>query len=107
MSDKAKHTPGPWGVPDTGTALGYVGVSAGDQFRWKGMIAQCDAGNYVRSQQEGLANAYLIAAAPDLLEALTVIAAQCGPYAEAGKTQLDYATIGNLARAAIAKAESK
>lgn len=34
------------------------------------MIAQVDAGNMARSQKEGLANARLIAAAPDLLAAL-------------------------------------
>jgi hypothetical protein len=37
-----------------------------------------------------------------LVAALEAIATQCGPYAENGKAQLDYATIGNIARASLA-----
>lgn len=61
------HTPGPWGVPDTGTQLGYVTISKGTPGSWQGIVAQADAGNYARGQSEGLANACLIAAAPELL----------------------------------------
>lgn len=66
-------TPGPWGVPDEGTHEGRVRVSAGRPGEWNGMVADCDAGNYARSQSEGLANARLIAAAPDLLAAVREI----------------------------------
>lgn len=61
-----KHTPGPWGVPDSGTSSGSVLISQGSPAGWTGAIAWADAGNYARGQQEGLANAHLIAAAPDL-----------------------------------------
>jgi len=52
---------------------------------------------------EEAANARLIAAAPELLAALETIGAQCGDFAVV-EPALDYATIGNIARAAIAKA---
>ena len=48
-------------------------------------------------------NMALYAAAPDLLAALVKIATQCGDFAEV-QPALDYATIGNIARDAIAKA---
>lgn len=65
------HTPGPWGIPDVGTATGRVMISqGGPHSNWKGMIAEADAGGYARSQSEGLANAKLIAAAPILLQFL-------------------------------------
>lgn len=45
-------------------------VSAGTQLTgYNGLIATVDAGDYARSKEEGLANARLIAAAPELLEA--------------------------------------
>jgi hypothetical protein len=47
--------------------------------------------------RQAVANARLIAAAPDLLEALREIAT-------ADYTRIDVATLGNIARAAIAKA---
>ena len=63
----SKHTPGPWAMPDSGQGrISKVGVNGG----WDGMIATADCGDYARSRSEGLANARLIAAAPDLLEAL-------------------------------------
>lgn len=37
---------------------------------WDGMIANVDAGCYARSEAEGIANATLIAAAPDMFYAL-------------------------------------
>lgn len=51
-------------------------------------------------------NARLIAAAPELRAALETIARQCGPYAER-EPALDYASIGNIARFALAHLERK
>lgn len=63
----SKHTPGPWAMPDSGKGrISKVGANGG----WDGLIATADCGDYARSKSEGLANARLIAAAPDLLEAL-------------------------------------
>lgn len=50
-------------------------------------------------------DAHLFRAAHELLAALEMIAKQCGPYAEV-QPALDYASIGNIARAAIANARS-
>lgn len=62
-----QHTPGPWAMPDSGQGrISKVGANGG----WGGMIATADCGDYARSRAEGLANARLIAAAPDLLELL-------------------------------------
>ena len=47
--------------------------------------------------------ARLARCAPDLAAALTTIAEQCGPYATRGPA-LDYASIGNIARAALVAA---
>lgn len=70
MSD-AKFTKGPWNLPDVGTARGSVLVSRGGPHSdWKGMVCSVDAGNYAASAEEGLANAHLIAAAPEMYEAI-------------------------------------
>ena len=62
-----QHTPGPWAMPDSGQGrISKVGANGG----WDGLIATADCGDYARSKVEGLANARLIAAAPELLEAL-------------------------------------
>lgn len=62
-----KHTPGPWAMPDSGQGrISKVKANGG----WDGLIATADCGDYARSRSEGLANARLIAAAPELLEAL-------------------------------------
>lgn len=100
----AKHTPGPWlREGNTVYALMHFGFRKGvEQFKnrfWAGVYKDREV-----SEEEREANAILIAAAPELLEAL-----QMG-YAET----MDYIRLNNLgaennhwlvlARAAIAKA---
>lgn len=68
-----KHTPGPWLVigSEVFTGLGAEnaeGIASRSDEGW--MIADCDAGSL--SLDEVKANTALIAAAPDLLEALEV-----------------------------------
>jgi hypothetical protein len=103
MSNKSKHTPGPW------TALP-------DKEGWtiqSGQYRVCEVPN-VNHFPQNEANARLIAAAPDLLEALGKITA----YAEAHQfdflaVELDYCPdwvapyrhIADTARAALAKAQ--
>lgn len=70
-SNQHQHTPGPWDLPNAAARHGSVLVSARRGDSWDGMIATCDAGDYARSAAEGLANARLIAAAPDLLASLS------------------------------------
>ena len=90
----AQHTPGPWTM-DRGTPLVVMD-------RRGAYVAQCDGiSATIGSTEEMIANANLIAAAPDLLAALKAIVGECD-----GGTH-DGGTIGmNLARAAIAKAEA-
>jgi len=66
----SKHTPGPWTANeefDDGESLG-IAITAG---RLGQVVRVFDVG------QEGFANAHLIAAAPDLLEALQNLTACC------------------------------
>jgi len=61
-----KHTPGPWHFSKvhnfTGTHVSYIKSD-------KKQLAQTRTDDYNSTEQETLANASLIAAAPDLLEA--------------------------------------
>ena len=87
-----KHTPGPWTANEPNEkALRYawsVWPEEGSGFARIATVTQCD-------EQE--ANAHLIAAAPDLLEALYQIATY-------DPTKWDAVTLGNIAREAIVKA---
>ncbi len=84
--EKAKHTPGPWRVGDAGrTIFQPVGIKA---------VAYCDKTENFR------ANARLIAAAPDLLEALERILG-------AARGTMDEVRARHEARAAIAKAKGE
>ncbi len=89
----ARHTPGPWKT--------HVGAS------WQVVTVFGQDGKYigkldaypVRDLGTNDANAKLIAAAPDMLEALRQIATY-------DPTKLDAATLGNIARDALVKATS-
>lgn len=61
-----KHTPGPWVTKREGFSTVYVEARIGGG--WIQEVAACGPTDAGREQQE--ANASLIAAAPDLLEAL-------------------------------------
>jgi hypothetical protein len=91
MSEQ-KHTPGPWQVAhdwhDEDESLDYMRVVADS----------CVIANTILED-----DARLIAAAPELLEALKLIA----EWADSGRHEEDFSAIGNKARAAIAKAEGK
>ena len=91
----AKHTPGPWAYHNTPTPFIYVNA---------GGLPICQiytSTAHGQSMGEQFANARLIAAAPELLEALKACAAVC-----AGETTNKRGLISALeqARAAIAKA---
>lgn len=105
--DEFKGTPGPWPSPSF-TCAPYS-IWCGDT-----QIATCrwtdDDGRTqrecVQNDSESRANAKLIAAAPDLLEALqeaALLLEACGPVLEqSGSPQYNYGS--KMARAAIAKA---
>lgn len=60
-----KHTPGPWIVPDDGT----IGTVADSQGRVVAQAQQVTSADRHTDHAERRANAQLIAAAPELLEA--------------------------------------
>ena len=66
MSDKTKHTPGPWRTKREGFSTVYVEARIDGGLIQE--VAACGPTEAGLEQQE--ANARLIAAAPDLLEAL-------------------------------------
>lgn len=84
-------TPGPWAYTPTVSLSDRPDLPCVvDEFRL--VVAQCwDDGH---TEDECEANARLIAAAPELLEALELVAKRCGPRSQDGA----------IARAAIAKA---
>ena len=91
-----KHTPGPWKI---GKFLRVYGGEK-DHFGGQMLIANVNGGRV--GGGDGDANARLIAAAPDLLEALKGWTAWAGDGSD--NEELTYIT---RARAAIAKAEGE
>ena len=76
---KAKHTPGPWRIDIVGR---HVGIRCGEAFHAGGTLAGgdrwitevvCSFDVHEMSNETSRANARLIAAAPDLLEALKLM----------------------------------
>jgi hypothetical protein len=89
-----KHTPGPWEIePNAGK-----GAWISNDFGWAALALGNDHDN-------ARANARLIAAAPDLLEALTALANGVDFNIKNGSCPLDLGVRLKKARAAIAKAE--
>ena len=97
----SKHTSGPWHVSKTGFSRKQpcpTVYAADDELRY---IAFCDDGLNFGNATDNLANAHLIAAAPDLYEACL----QALTHIEVDETThgRNFAA-GNVIRAAIAKA---
>lgn len=95
----SQHTPGPWGAYQLKGHEGsdFWWISAGNRNGWKGA-------SYMQvSGQIGEANARLIAAAPELLEALEQAADYLAEFFEEGREH----RVIKLADAAIAKAEGR
>lgn len=104
----SKHTPGPWSVPhsadeESGCSCGYV---FSESQRGFGAVATVPFGGEDENYPLAKANAKLIAAAPDLLEALQ-------PFLDFADRELDLhgdvipESIIEAARAAIAKAKGE
>ena len=99
----SKHTPGPWSItPDAPTQVEADGI-------WVGDASRREVGS-----EQALANARLISAAPDLLEALgearKALAVLINPGAEYASVQAVFAQATATearARAAIAKARGE
>lgn len=106
------HTPGPWAANTiaqlesrTGLSRRDLGFSTGNSIistvedKWVG-LAQVATHTERYKSGEGVANAHLISAAPDMLEAITAILLFVKP------TKANAAAL-NAARAAVAKAEGR
>ena len=98
----SKHTPGPWEVKPYAWQRGNVSVFAPKFGRapYGACVAYTPCSDGVGGAEGALANARLIAAAPELLEALKRIDEMC-----AAPPNFSDATMQEIARAAIAKAE--
>jgi len=95
---EAKHTPGPWCIGDSDLPVSQMAVMQAEPARKHSTIARMSKG--VQPFEEISANLKLMAAAPDLLEALQALELLFSPLA---KDSTQAVWIGK-ARAAIAKA---
>jgi hypothetical protein len=103
MENKTQHTPGPW-IAHTA----HESLRVPDSVNAECGLHVCDVASYGAAPSQRHANAHLIAAAPDLLEALNYIEAVCRAKAGARNGTVDLADLrefASIARAAIAKAE--
>lgn len=95
----AAHTPGPWFIDrdgiDFGTSTEYHVIEGG-----KGFLDPGDGMGFRVSGCMSLADARLMAAAPDLLDALRMLVADFGDYPASARPCLAF----DRAHAAIAKA---
>jgi hypothetical protein len=96
VNEKVSYTAGPWQSSTAGSSEGIHRV-----IRDESGIRIADVGFFHHEQSEELANAKLIAAAPDLLEALKRIAAMDVTHSQAA------ILARNEAVDAIAKAEGR
>ena len=97
-----KHTPGPWKVDQTWALI--VGPKMEEIAAVHSSMPS--GGNRVSWRQTAEANARLIAAAPDLLQALESLLVELGK--KGGNTPAsEFRGMWETARAAIAKAEGK
>ena len=100
MNTQGKHTKGPW---DTGAIMTTVEIWP-DGWRMPMRLADCDDSHGPKSMDEKVANARLIAAAPDLAEALAGIMHGIGDGCECVDGQAKGHCFYCMARAALAKA---
>ena len=99
----AAHTPGPWEVHASGLSILASEIEAGENTRYRPRT--CLANLAV----DNVANARLIAAAPELLAALDTVVGQVWDLDVYGEEEMRarMRRIGQIARAAIAKATGK
>jgi len=103
----SKHTPGPWQVLPEECDKPYIrirGTVLGGRYKIANVITPSYEGVHEREAVETRANARLIAAAPELLEALKAFVADWSD--DTGMSSPSYESV-RLAREAIAKAEGE
>lgn len=107
MNEKTKHTRGPWSVFIPEDGMVYEGGDCPATIRAGGIHVATMAGERWRFSETGKANARLIAAAPELLEALEFCLDRLSDhYSGPFGTQTDVAALA-VTRAAIAKARGE
>ena len=103
-----KHTPGPWAANET-NQINYMGDTYNADVVWS---ANMDRGPVafipLRAPEESVANARLIAAAPELLAALEACASFVDPSEQCKRhwTNGDVRELTEQTRTAIAKAKA-
>ncbi len=110
MNEHTKHTPGPWFACCKNTAAHYVFAGDGDATICSPMHNDPDRGEYepmcaTVTFAERLANAQLIAAAPELLDSLADVLALAR--IKWGNLDADANTAFELAESRLAKATGR
>lgn len=108
--EQVKHTLGPWRVGEGGmpSRLNVWDVWAGAQIAHVKRFPVADDVRQIQADAEAEANARLIAAAPDLLEALCWMRSCFDEHGELRETYDDQCSVSlEKADAAIAKAEGR
>lgn len=99
-----KHTPGPWSIK-----RGTITWEIVSESEYVGRVYSTSRSEDISDDAEGVANAALIAAAPDLLAALRGVIRSAAYESGQAEPSLRELTVGikylDAARAAIAKAE--
>lgn len=101
MMSESKHTPGPWRIFETDHGSKIIGIGSEDGAG----VADAGFGLWGGDSDEARANARLVAAAPELLEALKYLVMHCK-----GLDRFEGNPINEAIRAgreAIAKAEGR
>lgn len=98
-----EYTPGPWAIIRDGAKLPLIVTELTEQY---GIIAQVRKDSLENGYDEANANAHLIAAAPDMLEALKGLLANA-PVPKRIKDDFSYILYREAASKAIAKAEGR
>lgn len=80
-AENVNHTPGPWTIGKVGsycTKEGYVPINSDSYFAFAEVVWEFEDSPDSKTSRECRANARLIAAAPDLLNALKEVASVLG-----------------------------
>jgi len=100
----SKHTPGPWRFDTEDGGVRYVTASNG---AITVAVPHGPPGNCVEVEPEHIANAHLIAAAPEMLDALKKARSWAGQYFELPAHEAAANIMCGVLDAAIAKAEGR
>jgi len=101
-----KHTPGPWKVIENGRGNYQHGIGTDNRAPIQAMIAYVDVASKLTDKNSRMANARLIAAAPDLLAAADLFVQFRDGLGKVG-SKVSIADVGVAMQRAIAKAKGE